>query len=113
MAHEAQQAFGDLLLAAFDSAAIEGKITQLQLTITPPGHKRTMIRVVIVPEEVSELTPEVKAEIMANLANTPEPGFQYRQPDNVTRVLVMRQDMEYSWNPDRPFGTPEAPPGAN
>lgn len=44
--------FLDILAAAMLDAATEGKCSQLQTTITPPGKRATLIRIIIVPEEM-------------------------------------------------------------
>lgn len=48
----AQSEFLDLLVAAMMDAAIEGKCTQLQTTISPPGKGSKLVRLVIIPEEM-------------------------------------------------------------
>lgn len=48
----AESQFLDLLLAAMQDATIEGKCTQLQTTITPPGHRAKLVRLIVVPEEM-------------------------------------------------------------
>lgn len=48
----AEQQFLALLIAAMQDAAVEGKCTQLQTTITPPGHRAKLVRLVVVPEEL-------------------------------------------------------------
>lgn len=46
-----QEAFLELLIAAMLDAATQMKLTQLQTTITPDGHKRPkVIRLIVVPE---------------------------------------------------------------
>lgn len=44
--------FLDLLTASLLDAAVEGKITQLQTTITPPGKSAKLVRIIVVPEEM-------------------------------------------------------------
>lgn len=44
--------FIDILAAAMLDAAAEGKCSQLQTTITPPGKRATLIRIILVPEEM-------------------------------------------------------------
>lgn len=45
--------FGTLLLAAMCDAATEGKCTQLQATITPPGQRTAkLVRIIVVAEEM-------------------------------------------------------------
>lgn len=48
----AEDQFIELLLAAMCDAAVEGKCTQLQTTITPPGTSKKTVRLVIIPEEL-------------------------------------------------------------
>jgi hypothetical protein len=49
--------FESLLIAAMMDAAIEGKISQLQTTITPPGQGAKLIRLIVVPEEMDFVRP--------------------------------------------------------
>ncbi len=45
--------FLDILIAAMNDAVIEGKITQIQTTITPEGTtKAKLLRIIVVPEEM-------------------------------------------------------------
>ena len=50
--------FEALLIAAMLDAAVEGKITQLQATIAPPGQGPKLIRLIVVPEEMDFVRPE-------------------------------------------------------
>ncbi len=53
-------AFLDLLLAAFDDAALEGKLTQFQTQFQPKGKKNLeVIRLIIVPEKMALTWPSV------------------------------------------------------
>lgn len=50
--------FLNLLIAAMSDAAVEGKITQLQTTITPEGTtKAKLVRIVVMPEEMDHVRP--------------------------------------------------------
>lgn len=52
-------AFLDLLLAAMKDAALEGELTQLQITITPEGAtKSKTVRIIIIPEELKWTWPK-------------------------------------------------------
>lgn len=54
------EAFLELLLAAMDCAAIEGKLTQLQTQFVPKGRKeKEMIRIVVIPEKMKHSWPSV------------------------------------------------------
>lgn len=57
MSNEAAQQFLDLLLAAMTDAAVEGQCTQLQTTITPQGGRATLIRLIVVPEQLDYVRP--------------------------------------------------------
>lgn len=46
------QEFIDLLAAAMADAADEGKLCQLQTTVTPPSGRAKLVRIIIVPEEM-------------------------------------------------------------
>lgn len=48
----AEGEFTSLLIAAMLDAAVEGKCTQMQTTITPPGKSPKLVRIVVVPEEL-------------------------------------------------------------
>jgi hypothetical protein len=56
--------FIDLLAAAMCDAAIEGKCTQLQTTIRPPGRALALVRIVVVPEQLDFVrsSPDAKFE---------------------------------------------------
>jgi hypothetical protein len=53
----AAQEFESLLIAAMLDAATSGEITQLQTTITPPGKGARLVRIIVVPEEMSLVRP--------------------------------------------------------
>ncbi len=46
----AAQQFIALLSAAMLDAAVEGKLTQMQTTVTPPGKGTMLVRLVVIPE---------------------------------------------------------------
>ncbi len=41
-----------MLIASMHDAATSGQCTQLQTTITPTGHRPTLVRLIVVPEEM-------------------------------------------------------------
>lgn len=50
--------FLDMLIAAMTDAAVEGKTSQLQTTITPEGAtKPKLVRIIVVPEEMDVVRP--------------------------------------------------------
>ena len=53
-----QTAFIDLLVAAMTDAAVGGKLTQLQSVITPEGHPRSVVRIVVIPENMDRTWPK-------------------------------------------------------
>ena len=51
-------AFLELLLAAFDDAANEGKLTQLQTQFVPKGKKKLeVVRLIVIPEKMDVTWP--------------------------------------------------------
>ena len=51
-------AFLQLLLAAFDDAAIEGKMTQIQTQFIPKGKtKKETVRIIVIPEKLDQTWP--------------------------------------------------------
>ena len=53
----AVEEFEALLIAAMLDAALSGATTQLQTTITPPGKRATLVRIIVVPEEMALVRP--------------------------------------------------------
>jgi len=54
------EAFLELLIAAFNDAALEGKLTQFQTQFLPKGQKKmAVVRLIIVPEKMSHTWPSV------------------------------------------------------
>lgn len=53
-------AFGKLLLAAMDDAAIDLKLTQLQTQFVPKGKKEmVVVRIIVIPEKLQFTWPSV------------------------------------------------------
>jgi hypothetical protein len=54
-----QEAFLEMLLAAMRDAAVERKLTQLQMTITPEGQTTPrFVRIIVIPEEMDMVWPK-------------------------------------------------------
>ncbi len=57
--HSRAEAFGDFILAAMNDAAIERKLTQFKVEITPEKTERvTQVRIIIVPETMDIDRPQ-------------------------------------------------------
>lgn len=57
--HDEGDTFVGLVIAAMKDAAVERKLTQLKVAITPEGTKRTVhVRIIVVPESMDMEWPQ-------------------------------------------------------
>jgi len=99
--------FLDLLLAAMKSAALEGKITQLQAAFDPmeTGLATThVVRFTVYPDKsIPSSGKEAITQQVLDIHKTG--GFQYTN-DHV-RIIVVPEELTYNWPLHAPLGTPD------